>query len=158
MQAQARESSFVNPDKRAYPREYTKGKNVAHTKSNNIIAHDAPNPEPPRFSAKAQGLATSWNNPRAVDGDTFQSPSKGYRPGQNQFAQSNILYGGQEEKKQQKKGSSVKAAEIGGSNAVNYLDNNQQQSQNLQKGSKRAQANAEGVRGSTGITSAIHGY
>ena len=140
---QARQSSFVNPDKRAAPRDFAQGKNIAHLQSNNIIAHTAPNPEPVRMSEdklRAKGLATSWNNPRAVDGDTFQSPSKGYRPQQNQFATSNILYGGQEEKKQQKKLSSVKTAEIGGSNAVNYLDNNQQATQNLQHGSKRQQA------------------
>ena len=52
----------------------------------------------------------------------------------------------------------MKAAEIGGSNAVNYLDSNQLAKQNLQHGSKRQQAQAVGARGSNGITDSIHHY
>ena len=48
-------------------------------------------------------------------------PQKKTRAGVSQFATSDILYGGKEEVKQQKKGSAVKNAELGGSNAVTHL-------------------------------------
>ena len=42
--------------------------------SNNIISHTAPDPQPVRMSdakLRAKGLTTSFNNPKAIDGDTF---------------------------------------------------------------------------------------
>ena len=74
MQPQARVSSYINPDKRADFREFKQGKNIAHMTSNNIIAHTAQDPQPVRMSdakLRAKGLTTSFNNPKAIDRDTF---------------------------------------------------------------------------------------
>ena len=63
----------------------------------NHIAHTAPDPQPPaRANEKmnAKGLHSNWGNPNVVDKDMFSAPQKKTNPGSNQFATSNILYGG----------------------------------------------------------------
>ena len=52
----------------------------------------------------------------------------------------------------------IKSAEISGMGVVKPLDQNQQQMQNLSHGSKKQQRDAVGVRGSSGVTSSVHGY
>ena len=122
---QARASAYTQPIKTAYVREQPKAKNIGHMHSStNHIAHTAPDPQPPARAAEkmnAKGLQSNWGNPNVVDKDMFSSPQKKTRAGVSQFATSDTLYGGREEVKQQKKGSAVKNAELGGSNAVTHL-------------------------------------
>ena len=72
---QARESTFVKPDKRAPFREAPKpAKNISHMHTQGVIAHVAPDPQPPARGGanyRAKGLDGSWMNPMAKDGDTF---------------------------------------------------------------------------------------
>jgi len=79
MQPQARQSSFVNPDKRAAYKEGPTIKNIRHMQTNNIIAHTAPDPTPPaggQAKMIAKGLRSSWGQPNTVDRDMFTSPQK----------------------------------------------------------------------------------
>ena len=137
-----RASAYTDPIKTAYVKDQPKpGKKIAHMQSStNHIAHTAPDPErPARADHKmdAKGTRSNWGNPNITDGDMFSSPQKKTRPSQNQFATSDLLYGGQEERKCAKKGSAVKSAEISGSNAVKHLTPAELKQQNMQHGSKK---------------------
>lgn len=70
--------------------------------TNNIIAHTAPDPTPPAGGQEkmiAKGLRSTWGQPNTVDKDMFTSPQKKYNAASNQFATSDMLYGGKEERK-----------------------------------------------------------
>ena len=159
---QARASAYTDPIKTAYVRDQPRAKNIGHMHSStNHIAHTAPDPERPAradHKMNAKGLQSNWGNPNVKDKDMFSSPQKRTRPGVSQFATSDILYGGKEEVKQQKKSSSVKCAELGGSNAVTHLTPAQLKQQNLAYGSSKKRADAIGVRGSSGIMGSVHEY
>ena len=69
--------------------------------------------------------------PNEKDKDTFTSPAKRNRPGTNQFMTSSALYGDADPRPAQKKISTVKVAEMGGSNKVTYMNYNELRGQKL---------------------------
>jgi len=98
-------------------------------RSTNPIVHLAPAPDAhPRAEAKTHARMMKSNVqmfPNETDKDTFKSPSKKTRQGQNQFATSAALYGTDPPRTAQKKMSTVKIAEIGGSGTVKPLAHGQ---------------------------------
>ena len=95
----------------------------------NTFAHVAPPSEAhPRGDAKQTARMMKSNfemYPNQKDTDTFTSPAKRSAAASNQFSTSEQLYGGKAIRTEQKKLSSVKMAEIGGSDTVKPLSHSQ---------------------------------
>ena len=120
-----RETPMTMPEARLYKEDFRTTKNVQHMRSNNPVAHMAPNPDAhPRAEAKttARMMKSSIQMfPNEKDTDTFTSGAKRSAAASNQFATSDSLYGGKLDRSAAKKMSKVKIAEIGGSDTVKPL-------------------------------------
>ena len=125
------------PEARYYKEVFRTTKDVQQTRSAfNHIAHEAPAPDAiPRADNKQTARMMKSNfqmYPDAKDTDTFTAPAK-RSTAPSQFQTSESIYGVDNPRPAQKKISTVKNAELGGSDTVKPLGCGQLQAQKLQK-------------------------